>query len=67
MRRENKGSPFDGWLHEEGLYEEVSAAAIKRVLARQSEQAVKEKRPRKNLCNGAARPEPRLAGRRTFR
>jgi hypothetical protein len=44
MRRENKGSPFDDWLMEEGIYEEASAAAIKRVLARQSEQAMKEKR-----------------------
>jgi predicted XRE-type DNA-binding protein len=44
MRRENKGSSFDGWLKEEGIYEEVSAAAIKRVLARQIEHAMKEKR-----------------------
>jgi antitoxin HicB len=44
MRRENKGSSFDGWLQEEGIYEEVSAAAIKRVLARQIEQAMSEKR-----------------------
>ena len=43
MKRENKGSSFDGWLQEEGIYEEVSAAAIKRVLARQIEQAMKEK------------------------
>ncbi len=44
MRRENKGSSFDDWLKEEGIYEEVSAAAIKRVLARQIEHAMKEKR-----------------------
>ncbi len=44
MRRENKGSTFDGWLKEEGIYEEVSAAAIKRVLARRIEHAMKEKR-----------------------
>jgi len=43
MRRENKGSPFDDWLKEEGIHEEVSAAAIKRVLARQIERARKEK------------------------
>ena len=29
------GSPFDDFLKEEGIYEEVSARAIKRVLARQ--------------------------------
>ncbi len=42
MRRENKGTSFDDWLREEGIYEEVSAAAIKRVVARQIEQAMKE-------------------------
>jgi DNA-binding Xre family transcriptional regulator len=38
MTEEGKGkigSPFDDFLKEEGLYEEVSARAIKRVLARQ--------------------------------
>jgi hypothetical protein len=44
MKRENKGSSFDGWLQEEGIYEEVSVAAIKRVLARRIELAMKEKR-----------------------
>jgi predicted XRE-type DNA-binding protein len=44
MKRENKGSSFDGWLQEEGISEEVSAAAMKRVLARQIEHAMKEKR-----------------------
>lgn len=44
MKRENKGSSFDAWLQEQGIYEEVSAAAIKRVLARQIEHAMKEKR-----------------------
>jgi predicted XRE-type DNA-binding protein len=43
MRRENKGSSFDDWLKEENIYEEVSAAAIKRVLARQIEHAMTEK------------------------
>ncbi len=44
MKRENKGSSFDDWLKEEGIYEEVSAAAIKRVLARQIEHAMEERR-----------------------
>ena len=35
MKRKNKGTSFDGWLHEEGIREEVTAAAIRRVLARQ--------------------------------
>lgn len=35
MRKKNIGSTFDSWLREEGLYEKVSASAIKRVIARQ--------------------------------
>jgi predicted transcriptional regulator len=37
MKKKNIGSSFDSWLREEGLYEEVTATAIKRVRA-----AVKE-------------------------
>jgi hypothetical protein len=37
------GSSFDCLLREDGIYEEVSAGAIKRVLARQVEAAMKEK------------------------
>ena len=36
------GSDFDDFLAEEGLDEEVSAAALKRVIAWQLEQAMKE-------------------------
>ena len=43
MKKKNIGSSFDSWLREEGIYEEVTAAAIKRVLARQLEAAMKEK------------------------
>ena len=43
MKRKNIGSSFDGWLREEGIYEEVTAAAIKRVLARQLEASMKER------------------------
>jgi predicted XRE-type DNA-binding protein len=35
MKQENIGSSFDDWLREEGTYEEVTAVAVKRVLARQ--------------------------------
>ncbi len=35
MKNKRTGSSFDSWLQEEGVYEEVTAAAIKRVLARQ--------------------------------
>ena len=43
MKKSNIGSSFDSWLREEGIYEEVSAAALKRVLARQVAAAMKEK------------------------
>ena len=43
MKKKNIGSSFDSWLREEGVYEEVTATAIKRVLARQIEAAMKEK------------------------
>jgi antitoxin HicB len=35
MKKENIGSSFDDWLREEGIYEQTTATAIKRVLARQ--------------------------------
>jgi DNA-binding Xre family transcriptional regulator len=43
MKKSNVGSTFDSWLREENIYEEVSAAALKRVLARQLAAAMKEK------------------------
>ena len=43
MKKKNIGSSFDSLLREDGIYEEVSAGAIKRVLARQVEAAMKEK------------------------
>ncbi len=42
MKKKNIGSSFDSWLQEEGIREEVSATAIKRVLARQVEAAMEE-------------------------
>ena len=38
------GSLFDDFLKDEGIYEETQAAAIKRVLARQIERAMKEQK-----------------------
>ena len=43
MKKKNVGSSFDSWLREEGIYEEASANAIKRVVARQVEAAMQEK------------------------
>ena len=42
IKKQSIGSSFDSWLHEEGIYEEVTTAAIKRVLARQLEATMKE-------------------------
>ena len=36
------GSSFDNWLKEEGLYEEVTGRAIKRVIARQLNALMRE-------------------------
>jgi antitoxin HicB len=43
MKKKNIGSTFDSWLREENLYEEVTATAIKRVVARQVEAAMEQK------------------------
>ena len=43
MNKKNTGSSLDSWLRDEGIYEDVASAAIKRVLARQLEAAMKEK------------------------
>jgi hypothetical protein len=43
MKKRNIGSSLDSWLREEGIHQEVTATAIKRVLARQVEAAMKEK------------------------
>jgi len=43
MKKKNLGSSFDSFLREEGIYEDVTSVAIKRVLARQVEAAMKEK------------------------
>jgi predicted XRE-type DNA-binding protein len=42
VKEKNIGSSFDSWLRAEGLYEKANAGAIKRVLARQVEAAMKE-------------------------
>src|SRR6185437_1586589 len=44
MKKKNIGSSFDDWLHEESIYEEVTAVAIKRVLARQISQKMAEQK-----------------------
>lgn len=41
MKTSRIGSTVDSWLREEGLYEQTSSRAIKRVLARQLEAAMR--------------------------
>ena len=45
MKKKNPhiGSTFESWLEEEGIREEVTAAAIKAVLAYQLEEAMKKR------------------------
>ncbi len=42
MDKKNLGSSFEAFLREEGTYEDTTARAIKRVLARQIAQAMKD-------------------------
>ena len=46
-RTDRSGSPFDSFLEQEGIREEVEAVAIKRVLAWQLEQAMQEQQKTK--------------------
>lgn len=43
MKKKNIGSSVDSWLREEGIYAEVTAGAIKRVLARRLKAVMKER------------------------
>lgn len=43
MEMNQIGSDFDDWLREEGIYEETTTRAIKRVLARQIEAAMEDR------------------------
>lgn len=42
MRKKNIGGTFDSWLCEEGIYEEVTAKSLKRVIARQIASAMSQ-------------------------
>ena len=56
MKKNNIGSSFDNWLREEGICQEVTATAIKRVLARQVEASIKEENFSKSeMVRSAAR------------
>jgi len=49
MKKKNIGSSLDSWLHEEGIYEETTAIAVKRVVARQ----IAEEMSKQKLSNTA--------------
>ena len=42
IKKESIGSSLDDFLKEEGMYEQVTAAAIKRVIAEQIEEAMEK-------------------------
>ena len=44
MNKKHVGSDFDDFLKEEGIYEEVQAVAIKRVIANQIAEEMKKKK-----------------------
>jgi len=44
IKPENIGSDFDDFLRDDGIYDEVAAAAIKRVIAMQIEDEMKRRR-----------------------
>jgi antitoxin HicB len=51
MKKKHIGSSFDEWLREEGIYEETTAVAIKRVLARQiSQQMIDRKLTKSDMA-----------------
>jgi len=51
MKKKNIGSSFDDWLREEEIYEEATAVAIKRVLARQiSRQMLEQKLTKSDMA-----------------
>jgi len=54
--KKNIGSSFDSWFSEEGIGEEVAASAIKHVLARQVEGAMKERAFPKLRWRGGCTP-----------
>ena len=55
------GSSFDDFLKEEGIYEEVTARAIKRVLARQLDILMQDQRLTKTDSRKTNEDEPRSA------
>jgi hypothetical protein len=62
MKNKNIGSSFDSWLREEGIREEVTATAVRRVLARQVQAAMAEKSSLEIRDGSTNAHQPRVAG-----
>jgi uncharacterized protein (DUF58 family) len=52
------GSPFDDFLKEEGIYAEVTARAIKRVIARQLDALMEEEGGHQDRTREAGEDQP---------
>jgi hypothetical protein len=50
MKKEHIGSSFDDWLQEEGLYDETTSVAIKRVLTRHINQQTLDQQVSKSVA-----------------
>jgi hypothetical protein len=59
---DHSGSTFDSFLEEEGILEEVDSAAIKRVIAWQLSQAMKERKLTKKGHGGTHRHQSLATG-----
>lgn len=61
MTSKHIGSSFDDFLKEEGIYEEATAHALKRVLAGQIGEAMKDPGPHQDGHGAAHENQPRPA------
>ena len=60
MKNKHMGSSFDDFLKEEGIFEEVTAAATKKVIAYQIQRLMKEKHLTKKAMTERMRIKSRI-------
>jgi len=60
MKNKHMGSSFDAFLKEEGIFEEVTAAATKKVIAYQIQKLMKEKHLTKKAMTERMRIKSRI-------
>ena len=58
MSKKHMGSRIDGFLKDEGIFEEAQAQAVKEVVAWQLAEAMKEKKISKNKLTPLAKTKP---------